>query len=117
MAAGTGRGGASQVVGKSDVRTNCGSSRSFAQHRRQPLSLWLRQIARAPASSLRRNQMNSDDFEKRLQRQPLRQVPREWRAEIVQGAEAATRKSSWLSLLTSYLSPLLWPHPKPWAGL
>jgi hypothetical protein len=68
--------------------------------------------------------MNSDDFEKQLQRQPLRQVPGEWREKILQNATPARRlgppkhsEGGWLSLLTSNLSRLLWPHPKAWAGL
>jgi hypothetical protein len=66
-----------------------------------------------------------DDFEQKLQRQPLRQVPAEWREEILTVAEsvaAARRPSpvtrpSWLSTLNSQLSTILWPHPKAWAGL
>jgi hypothetical protein len=68
--------------------------------------------------------MNPDDFEKRLQRQPLREVPDEWREKILRGAQAATRNSkletrnsSWLSTLNSCLSTILWPHPKAWAAL
>jgi hypothetical protein len=36
--------------------------------------------------------MNMDDFEKRLQRQPMRQVPGEWREEILAAATAQERK-------------------------
>ncbi|MGD0206198.1 MAG: hypothetical protein ABSC89_01100 [Verrucomicrobiota bacterium] len=68
--------------------------------------------------------MKPADFEQRLQRQPLRQVPAEWREEILTAAEsAATRRPppvtrpSWLSALNSQLSTILWPHPKAWAGL
>ena len=35
--------------------------------------------------------MNSDHFEQRLQRQPLRQIPTEWRAEILSKAHHASR--------------------------
>jgi hypothetical protein len=68
----------------------------------------------------------NDDFEKRLQRQPLRQIPAEWRAEILQAANSTapsrhstldTRHTGWLSTLNSQLSTILWPHPKAWAGL
>ena len=65
--------------------------------------------------------MNADDFEKRLQRQPLRPVPKGWRAEILSAArnvtdtEHATR--SLLSTLNAQLSTLLWPSPHAWAGL
>ena len=66
-----------------------------------------------------------DKFEQKLQRQPLRQVPAEWREEILTAVEsaAATRhpspvtRSSWLSTLNHQLSTLLWPHPAAWAGL
>ncbi|HEU0040516.1 MAG TPA: hypothetical protein VFR76_14720 [Verrucomicrobiae bacterium] len=70
--------------------------------------------------------MNRDDqFEKRLQRQPLREIPSAWREEILSAAEraAASRHSSpatrhsWLSTLNSQLSTLLWPCPQAWAGL
>jgi len=69
--------------------------------------------------------MKPDDFEQKLQCQSLRQLPAEWRAEILSAAESAasTRHSppvtqpSWLSTLNSQLSTILWPHPKAWAGL
>jgi len=68
--------------------------------------------------------MNSDDFEQRLQRQPPRQIPPEWRAEILSQAHHASRTthhvSAWramLSTLNSQLSTLLWPSPKAWASL
>jgi hypothetical protein len=69
--------------------------------------------------------MNSDDFEKRLQHQPVRQVPPEWRAEILSAAhkaapfQHATRNThrSLLSTLGSQLSAILWPRPVAWAGL
>ena len=70
--------------------------------------------------------MNMDDFEKRLQRQPLRQVPAEWREEILQAANLAarsrhsplaTRHLGLLSTLNHQLSTILWPHPRAWAGL
>ncbi|HUZ06550.1 MAG TPA: hypothetical protein VMV89_03590 [Candidatus Paceibacterota bacterium] len=64
--------------------------------------------------------MKPEDFEQKLQRQPLRQVPGEWRAEILAVAEHASRpkpRASFLSTLNQQLSTLLWPHPKAWAGL
>ena len=68
--------------------------------------------------------MNTDDFEQRLQRQPLRQIPAEWRAEILrEGRRAAVHgiadagtslpKLNWRTALAN----LFWPHPKAWAGL
>ena len=72
--------------------------------------------------------MNTEDFEKRLQRQSLRQVPAEWREDILAAARQAaaahhaprtTRHSrpSLLSTLNAQLSAILWPHPAAWAGL
>jgi hypothetical protein len=64
--------------------------------------------------------MKTDDFEKQLQRQPLRSVPEEWRDQILSAAarhcdhaagsaERATRRS--------WLRELLWPSPYAWGGL
>lgn len=69
--------------------------------------------------------MKPDDFEQRLKRQPLRQIPAAWRAEIlditregqVSRRSSPVTRQSWLSTINSQLSTLLWPHPKAWAGL
>ena len=74
--------------------------------------------------------MNPNAFEKRLQRQPLRQVPGAWRAETLSAARQsslpdhasriahhAPPSPSLLSTLNHQLSTILWPHPKAWAGL
>ena len=66
--------------------------------------------------------MNDDteQFERRLSHQPLRQVPREWRAEILAATESAARPKSHASFLATFnqqLATLFWPHPKAWAGL
>lgn len=67
----------------------------------------------------------TEQFERRLGRQPIKQIPAAWRAEILAAARAdqparhlspATRHS-WLSILNSQLSTIFWPHPKAWAGL
>jgi hypothetical protein len=65
-----------------------------------------------------------DDFEQKLQRQPLRQIPGEWREEILAATfgresrvESREQDGRWPSTLVSRLSSLLWPHPKAWAGL
>lgn len=65
-----------------------------------------------------------DDFEQKLQRQPLRQIPGEWREEILAAAtgresrvESREQEGRWPSTLVSRLSSLLWPHPAAWAGL
>src|SRR5438034_11420653 len=81
--------------------------------------------------------MNLDDFEQRLQRQPSRTVPGEWREEILSAAKASSTHvhasrinlerwrdarqflhwRSLLSTLNSQLSTFLWPSPAAWAGL
>ena len=74
--------------------------------------------------------MNQDDFEARLQREPLRQLPNQWREGILSAARQASRPEhaprtthqapasrSWLSTIYSQLSALLWPHPVAWTGL
>jgi len=66
--------------------------------------------------------MKPDDFEKRLQNQPLRQIPTEWRAEILQSAASSphpsrTMRRSVLSTINHQLSAVLWFNPKAWAGL
>ena len=72
--------------------------------------------------------MKPDDFEKHLQRLPLRQVPPEWRDGVLSAARQAARPQpapraaggalqAVLSTLKSQLSTLLWPHPAAWAGL
>jgi hypothetical protein len=67
-----------------------------------------------------------DDFEKSLSRQPVKQIPGEWRAEILAAASAAapvarhvasSERGSVFSALAREISALLWPHPKAWAGL
>jgi hypothetical protein len=52
------------------------------------------------------------DFEKQLQRQPIRQIPREWRAPILDAASRSEPPS-----LVAVVREWLWPHPRAWAGL
>jgi hypothetical protein len=67
----------------------------------------------------------NESFEKRLKRQPLRQVPAEWREDIlrVAGESQSVRRSStaaeysFLSSLNRRLASVLWPHPVAWAAL
>jgi hypothetical protein len=63
--------------------------------------------------------MNMDDFEKRLQSQDVRPIPREWRGEILNAARRAGGHS--VSRVnpqaTSWWRELLWPCPQAWAGL
>ncbi len=69
--------------------------------------------------------MNAEDqFERRLQGQPLRPLPAPWREEILEAARAAAPRSiaperslsSWAAV-ADRLHGLLWPHPRAWAGL
>jgi hypothetical protein len=67
----------------------------------------------------------TEQFERRLSRQSLRQIPGEWRAKIMAAARDAQASRnpkhvahrSLLSTIRHQLSSLLWPHPKAWAGL
>ncbi len=64
-----------------------------------------------------------EQFEHRLSRQPLRQVPHEWRGEILAAANTPMHTASnvtrpgFLSTLNHQLSTVFWPHPKAWTGL
>jgi hypothetical protein len=70
------------------------------------------------------NTGSNSEFEQRLRRQPLKPLPGEWRAEILSAVAADVNRrqnnrqeptataTGW-----SWLSNLLWPHPKAWAGL
>ena len=64
---------------------------------------------------------NRDAFEERLKQVPVREIPQEWRAEILSAARnespALHIKPSLLSTIHNYLSTLLWPSPRAWAGL
>jgi hypothetical protein len=66
--------------------------------------------------------MKPDDFEQKLQRQPLRPIPAEWRRAILGACresrvEGREQTRPWPSTLVSRLSTFLWPHPAAWAGL
>jgi hypothetical protein len=78
--------------------------------------------------------MNPDDFEKHLQRQPLRQTPSAWREEILARAGAAaegnrrtravreftfaaTTFRALRSALSHQISTFLQPSPQAWAAL
>lgn len=64
--------------------------------------------------------MNPDEqFEKRLQRQPLREVPLAWRAGIL-SATQRTNSSRHSPLVTGHRvwwRELFWPCPQAWAAL
>ena len=78
----------------------------------------------------------TEQFEQRLKRQPLHQIPAEWRREILSVAEKAQPKRRSLTdslsqrervgvrgnrpvlnCFGSWLRDLFWPHPVAWAGL
>jgi hypothetical protein len=61
----------------------------------------------------------NNEFEKLLQRQPMREPPREWRAEILAAAVRPRRSSdaSRLRAIGQGVSTWLWPHPRAWAAL
>src|SRR5260221_11867412 len=62
--------------------------------------------------------MNPEDFEKQLERQPVRTVPADWRAGILQAANAAVpQPSTSNSQPISWWRELFWPCPQAWAGL
>src|SRR6266403_1686028 len=62
--------------------------------------------------------MTPDDFEKQLERQPLRTVPADWRAGILQAAKVFVPQTSTPnSQATSWWRELFWPCPQAWAGL
>jgi hypothetical protein len=63
-----------------------------------------------------------NEFEQKISRQSLRQIPGEWRAEILAAVNSPARReeaktTSFLSILNHQLSTIFWPHPKAWAGL
>jgi hypothetical protein len=69
--------------------------------------------------------MKPDDFERRLSRQPPKEIPAAWRAEILAVAcdarvarqPSAVVRRFWLATFNEQLSTIFWPHPKAWAGL
>lgn len=68
--------------------------------------------------------MNENQFEERLRYQPPREVPAEWRNEILSTARAVGSRASagdpqprLFSTLIAQLSTVFRPHPRAWAGL
>jgi len=55
--------------------------------------------------------MNFDEFENKLRSQPRREIPPEWRREIL----APLRRRTDAPI--SWWRQLLWPHPAAWASL
>lgn len=65
-----------------------------------------------------------NELEQKFQRQSLRQIPTEWRAEILAAANAELESPavtvspcSFLAAIWRQLSSLLWPHQLAWGGL
>src|SRR2546421_672463 len=63
--------------------------------------------------------MNAEDFEKQLERQPLRTLPSEWREQILECAQikARARRAPIKSQSQRWWRELLWPCPQAWAGV
>jgi hypothetical protein len=62
----------------------------------------------------------TDNFEQRLRRQSLRQIPVELRAEILAAVDVNRRKVrefTFAATVASGLRQIFWPNPKAWAGL
>ena len=58
----------------------------------------------------------NDDFENQLQRQPLRELPAEWRSQILGAAAGSTPRSKSATAM-DWVAGWLWPHPRAWAGI
>jgi hypothetical protein len=62
-----------------------------------------------------------NEFEQKLSRQRLRQIPGAWRAEILVAADVNRRKDvrafTSAATIKSRLREIFWPHPKAWAAL
>jgi len=54
--------------------------------------------------------MNFDDFEQKLRRQPMREIPSDWREEILSTASPGSAATKWWN-------EWLWPSPQAWVGL
>ena len=70
--------------------------------------------------------MNADEFEQSLEHQPIRQVPADWRGQILSAAREASGSAkhysaasvpTTFSIWRAHLASLLWPSPKAWTAL
>src|SRR5581483_6401570 len=67
--------------------------------------------------------MNTDDFEKKLQRQPMREIPGDWREAILQNARAnapaapARQAPLFVRAGATLWRELFWPCRHVWSGL
>ena len=63
-----------------------------------------------------------NEFEQKISRQSLKQIPGEWRAEILANCrgpkvENRAQEQFGASTFVSRLSTIFWPNPGAWAGL
>jgi hypothetical protein len=61
-----------------------------------------------------------NEFEQKLSRQPLREIPGEWRVDIVVAADANRQKIRAVTstaIIKLRLREIFWPAPAAWAGL
>lgn len=59
-------------------------------------------------------------FEKRISQAPRREVPEEWRREVLSGARAVKigrEVPPWEGRLVASVTSWMWPHPYAWGGL
>jgi hypothetical protein len=56
--------------------------------------------------------MNFDEFEQKLNRQPRREIPAEWRKEIL-----GSRGTAEVTAPVPWWRQWLWPHPAAWTAL
>ena len=68
---------------------------------------------------MKKTDFNADDLEGRLERQPFRRLPPEWREEILTAARAAARPGF---ATHEFRAPpwwrrVFWPNPVAWAGV
>jgi len=56
--------------------------------------------------------MSFDEFEDKLRRQPMRQIPPQWRQDVLPSAPPAPANAP-----TPWWRQWLWPCPQAWAGL
>ncbi len=68
--------------------------------------------------------MKTDDFEKQLKERALRNVPPQWREEILEQARKAAERApaavegpGGLRAAANFWRELLWPSPKAWGAL
>ena len=61
-----------------------------------------------------------NEFEQKISRRPLRQIPAGWRAEILVATDVNRRKArevTFAATIAGGLRKIFWPNPQAWAGL